>query len=235
MPEARVIRIPFNVLPAEEHEVGQKIDNALVSFDWIISQFEAALRLLDFCESERSRLRMARDNGLAVPNYHETRSLLASWAQLAGRNGALTLGDFAETLHKLRARLKRCPTLASMVVGRDLEAAIQMFHRLLPRTGDIRDASAHPTETGVNSFDGGYDKHRIKVAEEATGTTLTGRSGRTFYVTVKGTVLEYDLSQETLEKLLAVRRSVYSVFSPASDHLMEMVIQRRTYMAGDGE
>lgn len=126
-------------------------------------------------------------------------------------------------------------TILQLISSSELEAANQLFHRSLPKIGDIRDASAHPTEPGINSFDGPYRKHGFNVDEGVSRTMLTGGSGRTLFVTVKETVLEYELSNETMATLITVRDAIYAVFKPASDALWNKFEERHFQALRNGE
>jgi hypothetical protein len=222
-------RIVALSLPEKEQHHARALENNLHNLDRFCQRLETNLSLYDFCDIQCAAIKAAIPKICDRPVEYFR---FIGWQEIAGRDGAQAIWEFANSIHLARANLDQCEVLNSMVVRRDLEGETSQFHRSFPKAEAIRTSVAHPSrmhgtafQIDKNAFTGEYSAHGIAIAGGAVKTLIEGMFGRSTVVTIGGEILEYELSQESLDKLNRSRLSFQSLFKLAgkltSDHLAE--------------
>lgn len=213
------IQIFYMALPEVEQPHAAAINGNLITIFAAYDRFHACLRLFDFAGVDVERIRQQFKLGDRPAEYH----IAQSWQQIAARDGAMTLWDIAEAINLIRTNLDKCPNLNAMVVRNELEIAIRQFYTSFPDVRKIRDAFAHASKFSGTDFDlnrhslrGPLDQNGIRLGETAT-LYLTGIIGRSAAISSFGHLLKYDISNESLQKIEEVYRSLISVFTRAHE------------------
>jgi hypothetical protein len=222
--------LSFN-LPEPEKENADALDCNLDSLEKCFRRFQHILALFDFGHRQLAVRRQpsSPQDGAQALREAET---LSNWTEIASRDGAMTIWDFATAMHLVRKNLDACPTVNAMVDRSQLERAIALFHQSFPNAKHIRHAAAHPAEihgtparTALNSHEGSYDDGFIRI-DNSYGTVITGTFNRQVLATIYGQIIGYELSQASVDKLAAVLTAVNAALTPASETLHAQHMQR---------
>lgn len=134
-------------------EAGQigHLNLTLSSLDSRISEFAAALQLMQFCRDDRQRLHSERSRlPLENEGLSERRAELAQgmtlrggWLVIATRDAAITLYHFRSNLYSVGATVKRCPTILPQIDMTKLKVITNDFETALPDVVEMRHAIGH--------------------------------------------------------------------------------------------
>ncbi|MCP4308444.1 MAG: hypothetical protein GY788_26910 [bacterium] len=204
MPEGPSIRLPSTSLP-EHIRVGDQltpiIERSLTHLLYYTRTFAAALALFDFGSKERPKIGPLSDVGRT----------LMEWQFMAARDGAITLNNFTKTLEKIRGDVgklpneRRCHTDLIM-----LRNARKQFVRQFPSAEAMRHAVAHFGELATSEES--VKRHAYKQGA-ATWIVQGQLRDRTYYMTWRGKVLFYELSQDSLDNLASVLTKIYEALN----------------------
>ncbi len=196
--------LPFDRIPAEEHEAARAIQQALLGLPKYCEDFTAALKLFEYSEMGRAvGLHQTQAAVVATPPWSEV-WLSTRWRLIAARDAAHTLAGFARDVDAIRTSLARCPTLASLLGETD--------GLLAPDSGEGLFGSTLLTQDGAEGGAGaittaGHPDPASPVFEEPA---LYNRS---FTTGVGDRRLTYALTAQTESRLEEIRNRLWSAFS----------------------
>jgi hypothetical protein len=239
----------ISVLPKEHQERAWTISSSLSSLLTYVGQVEAALELLKFASSQihdvstqisevMSRAQSAGEPFRGFDDIRQlgtTRSTLSEWTLIAGRDAAMTVYHFAETIEATKLLLHECPPLKAMVDWKEIRKAQKRFSAAFPQYEMIRHAVAHDGELAdspkafkKNSHSGEYQKGGLSIDEGSTNIRFTGSLGGELAVTIKGSILTFALNDYTLEKLRDALVDFYNCFRNAESKTKDMLYSQAT-------
>lgn len=200
-------------LPQDERRAARWIQESLMALSGYASDFGAALRLFD--ESF---------NAYAVAAVTGTTNDGLARLQIAARDGAVTIFNFARTVEGLKGSLfAECPTLSAHIDHNQLRAARKLLKECFPDFAPIRHAVAHAAELREEGT-----KHQAEAvigdvfptllatpwANTRTKMTLRGvLQDRKFISTFDGRVRTYEVTAATLANLNKVKDSAFAAFA----------------------
>ena len=196
--------IDLHNLPEDEKPHGDVVWYQLSNLASTTNQFDAALRLFDFCETQ----------SLSSADLQ----LHGQWKLIACRDGALSLWNFHKSLTSIKQSLEKAKTLRGTIRMRSLDDALRELASVAPSIAEVRNSIAHsselmqtPSAINLNATKGvrqeGYEL-------DGSGFFISNLSGRTFLTgSHNGVVGSYKMSHETLDTLMKITRDVYALFS----------------------
>lgn len=212
----------FLQLPEKEQPVAASIVENLRALASYERAFQNDLALFDFAYDQKNS-----------DDYDASAKALA-WMFIAGRDGAMMLYHVGMTLRAFGGLLARAPTLAKLVDTHAVEASKHAFEGHFKDFYAVRQGVAHLADHSVTPDR--REKHAIKKSSkhvimlaprledgsiaEVEGPGFYARnnfSGRTFWGTVENESVQYDLSQDSLEKLREVIAIIYGAFQRAQN------------------
>lgn len=235
------VRILWTELPESERDDACMVSRKIIELNLCRNRFKGALALLDFSQAAMTAAKINRDCvramhhagssewNNATASYRDSIDLHSIWLNIAGRDAAITLWDFAASLYAIRERTELCPTLKSFLKPKSLEHAVSLFHQHFPNAKKIRHASAHPSdmtntpEANAASQDLDAFGFRIRNSSEYM---ISGMYGRDVVVTIGHEVLSCKLAEETVATLIQIEDAVNAVFVPAALATKEMLWKR---------
>jgi hypothetical protein len=199
-------------LPEEERAPAFALKCGLSDLMKYEGQLAAALSLYDDSMAKY----WAR--GECVPGAPEL-----DWADIAKRDGAMTIYHFGEACDGISSSLRKCPTLLPLVNLQALNNALRPLRVHFSDRVSVRNVVGHSVErtqspVGMqdHSFSGLSQKiPGIKTSDTTTGLTLTVNSDRTLAATWKNRIVSYELSKETLATITAIKLGVWNAFRPS--------------------
>lgn len=227
MMDYRIAALGF---PDDEQPFGKAVEDNLIRLDMYCQRFRHTLSLFDTCYAERAKLRQKTEAPGPYPPQYDT---FITWELIAGRDGAMTIWDFARATHLVSKNLEKCPTLAMLVDRPRYEKCLAQFQQDFPNAKIIRHAVAHPSDlygapkdAASNSFTGEFNAHGIEIDANDANTVFDGISGRQVLVTIYGQIVGYELSDDSVQKMQHVRDEIHKVFAPAGKATMEAFIKK---------
>lgn len=221
MPDALIFNV--EMLPEEERETAYAVRSNLSSMDMIVTQFESALKLFDFAESEFVRLadagELSLEDDLARVEHNR---LMASWNMIAARFGAITIYELYQLFQTIDTLTAACPTVAGMIDTEARKRAARMFAASFPDFAPTRNFAAHGSEMTAHPDDAKrhtateLDIPEILMGEGSSALISGCLFGRKFSSTYNGRVVSYELSQDTLAVLREIVRERVATFEPVS-------------------
>ncbi|MFN3657147.1 MAG: hypothetical protein ACK4UO_07825 [Pseudolabrys sp.] len=190
----------FLILPDAEQKDAIEHMTYLAELWSAVLQFNHALNLFDFCERKR-------------PDEY-------GWKLIAARDGAWSIYNFGSIMQYFRAGFGTIPTLSRMIEHDSLRTAQKLFDSSFPDFPLIRHALAHVPESTMNQEK--RDKNYYKGSFTSDGMIVEGDQtlimiknslkGRKYQTTFNGRLLSYELSEETLKKLIQAKDIFFSGF-----------------------
>lgn len=209
----------------DEQRGASIIRNCLVGMASYVQHLEDAVALYDSCRATETKLQREHQaegalEGVPSPQYwarHRKIMQVSRWHILAARDGAMSVYHFAKSMDGA-TNFRSCRPLISLVDREGLRDARKYFSASFPSLVGIRHAVSHAAEMtdSVESF----AEHALKEGYEGYGhkfesggsLVMNSLYNRTFLTMFEGRVLTYDLTQETLAKLIDITRRVYGTF-----------------------
>ena len=208
----RTPHIITTYFPEAERTDAWYVTMAISSLHVYVRHFQASLLLFDYSPSLDNESRIRAE-------------LYADWRWIAARSGGLQIYHLGSGMIAIQKALKKCPAFLSLVDENELAATSAQLEQYFPNYKMIRHVIGHQAELVLDSLK--FAKHAAADykgpdVNPAGGGTLTVMNlgsliGRTFTATFEGNALGYDISEETLEKLIAVLRRFYAGFKNAED------------------
>lgn len=169
-----------------------------------VCEFNAALDLFDFC--------------LNTPSANR------QWQLIAATDGAWSIYNFGLTMQNFRAGIGSIPTLCSWVDHDKLRSAQRQFQSAFPAYESIRHALAHSPDLDKtedrrerNYYIGPFKSDGMIIPEGSNTRIMIKKSllGRVFQTTFEGRLLQYEISQESRDKLVEIKDKVHSALARA--------------------
>lgn len=196
-----MILIKRSNVPKEEHERVQKIEAELRSLKTHLRDFNSALELFDHA---------------SIQNPMKT-----SWMHIAAQHGAIQLYAFGRTLISfLPLYLKDTPNLAAQLDTSLLTEARKEFNIYFPYYTPVRLAAAHTADLRNEIEEHLFEGHLTDFGMNVNGKIMMQNNlkGRTYFSTVKGEVVSYDISCDSLNVLKKVQETTYLAFRKVAIH-----------------
>lgn len=198
----------FRIVPPAEHMACNILKANLFNLASAVARFAAAIALYDFCDPRNS------EGSAAHKNY---------WRNMAGRDGALTLFDFAQLIEATRSSLNEVPTLLPFIDTGALKIAEKLFASQFQYFHLVRHAAAHPGELfsttqslEENVITGEYMTPIGKMVNDGGAIVLGGGFfDRTYQIMIDRRLVGYDLTLESHDKLVKITMRIYEAFARA--------------------
>ena len=213
-------QILYTHLPKDEQLQGHLLGRALSELKQILQSFDVALQLFDTCMEQindaRKELNAAQATNdrtiidAAYTVYWPRRRLLSSWAEIAVRDGAMQIWKLGTVIESIRSNIFRVPSLRASIDGKALRGAFKEFRAYFPSYEAIRHAVAHPHAELMGTPE--------KLEREALGSgrnVIGGIDGRSFYVTKDKAIHRYELSDQSIQRMITIVAKVYDCFRDA--------------------
>jgi hypothetical protein len=195
-------------IPAQEHAAIAHLNDALGQFSSHVQQFDAALKLFDFCQVELSK---SNSGGSLNPCFQ--------WQFIAARDGAMAIFHFGKAMEHIAAFLWKCPTVLGKIDKKQCRAARKALGGLVPGFEAVRHSVAHAGE--LMKDEETSDLHSVSIPQRLVEKMVLTNclQGRLFQNTYEGKIQEYEISHKTLDGLIAIRNDFYSAFMSATDQI----------------
>jgi hypothetical protein len=202
--EAHWPSINLELLPLEEQMTAWRLSAiGLRGLLVYCRGFQVALSLFDFANANIDPKGKEPEYGLPFKE----------WLYLAGRDGALTIFHFGKAMRQIRNVIfASCPVLASHLDRQAFKSVVGLFEKNFPRWEAVRHAVAHHAELHIDPLIA--EEHSIRTSPGAWRSFSNMLVGRRFSHTFEKGTCEYELSQETLERLHEIRLDYYEIFTP---------------------
>ncbi len=225
-----MVRITIQGLPEVERPHAQALDRNLTELDVVVRRFECALTLFDFCIINVPKLpqQMQPDAQAIFEQFNRVHE----WADIACRDAALTLWDFATCLSLIENNLDLCPTVSAMLDRVPLKAEVQRFERAFPGSRLIRNAQSHRID-----IHGNVEAEHQNAMRGPTGDERrfeSGFDGRMVYVTKNRQKFSYELSAGSAEALRLIAAAVCELFRPVELACYRLRVENMDKPGSDG-
>lgn len=227
--------IYLTALPEGEWELAREVQFGLWQLGSWITRFEGALKLMGYSQHSIGELLKAtnamRDARGKQPHNEEILGSLDAadkekqkffmWSGIAADDASMTVFHFNRTIELIRSSLAACPALAAMVPRNALKQATKEFNKVFADHVAVRNAYGHAADVSGrhqrddHSISGGYESAEIR-AGNADSVFLSMLTNQTKTVTINGRVLQFELSQETLNVLRRTADAIYAAVAPAA-------------------
>lgn len=211
------------MLPEEERETASAILTNLFALEWIVNQFEAALKLYDFTDTETILANDPRAKKFERPLARvDHNRLMAAWARMAARSGAMTIYELYQMGQVIDKLTANCPSLSQMVDSDARKRSTKLFKTSFPSFAPVRNFAAHGSEMTAHPEDvelhaaTDLDIPGLRVENGASVMVSGALFGRRFTSTYEGREVAYELTQQTLAILREVVSARLASFVPAS-------------------
>ena len=210
-PSPRLITTGFE---KKEREATSSLVRSLGDLDNYVRDFHAALTLFDFAEPQ----------WLNAEQDH-----VKQWSFIACRDGAMTIYHFGQTFQHIRAALGSCPTINSLVDSQHLRLTNKKFESQFPDFEGLRHAIAHASDLwknvssfARNAFTGKLTGPLVVAAKGGRIAMRNNLINRQFSTTFETRLVSYEISAETLNRLISLKNEFYSAFRPAEEELRKL-------------
>ncbi|MHA1564413.1 MAG: hypothetical protein ACTSX7_03780 [Alphaproteobacteria bacterium] len=189
--------------PEEEHTAIFRLNTTLGELRRYVMKLWAAIGLFEFAEKEKGKHPMIGD-----------------WRNIAARDGAMTLYHFSCVFARLRQSMK--DTLSVEYDVKALRNADREFLSKFPRVRGIRNSISHAGEHvetqakfDKHAYTGSLDRGGLRIRNEGGAKLIISDTldANRFTETYKNEVVSYEVSYDSLEKLVDVLEIIYSAFN----------------------
>ena len=210
-PSSGVPTIAIDRLSQDEREDAWMCLRCLHHIESRCEDFRSALKLFDFAW----RI-VAVDQQMVKPHT----KLIQSWQLIAARDGAMSIYHFAKAMDGANTWAFRHKIIGDKVDKTLLRKSFKQLQQSFPRLAAMRHSIAHSTELIKNpdwykdhAFTGSYDRHGIQLDNAKNFMATNVLSGNTFISTFENEIIEYEISQNSLDQLIEIRTLFFSAFS----------------------
>jgi hypothetical protein len=213
--------LDWKALPQDEQDAGHHLAQAFQGLEDFTISFMAAAELFEV---------NLYDSLFQPDGAYKKRAL--SWMWVACRDGAMSIYHFGKALEGIMSYLGQCPTVLEMTDRKLVRVARKRLRELFPNFEAVRHAVAHAGELmndpetkrrhavkadNLKLLEGlSVQSDSLNIAQVNIVQVL---SGRKFTNTFEGKVQSYEISRETLDALIDVKRIFYSAFREAEAEL----------------
>lgn len=215
-------------LSKEEDEAARKLFDSFLNLTNYVKEFQAALNLFDFAESEigsvyNQKATEPQLSMLIMPGQNNKLQLLMQWQLIAARDGAITIFNFGKTLEAANKILfKSCPTWSNIIVKSEIGSAFSLWKSNFADFVGIRHTVAHAaelfqSERHEHAFSGKADLNFLS-ADGSVDLFMSGNlNGREFISTFKQNIVSYELSSKTAALLSLIAQTFFDAFKPVEE------------------
>jgi hypothetical protein len=205
-------QIDPNKTPEDQLQALLHIQGLLTSLVVFERRLVFALLLFDASYQENWKLVRAAEIGhLDFQMLDRATDTLGGWQSIAAREA-------------IRHSLPSCPALNALVDHTVLRTAHAQFRKEFPRIEAVRHVVAHVadfTKTAElkdeHSKKGPYKLEMVEAEDADSSAFFAGNPyGRTYHVTYKGEFCQYDITDESVAKLRAIKNLIYSAMAAIS-------------------
>jgi hypothetical protein len=206
------------LLPEDERENGQHVNDELSSLASITDEVASAVQLFNYSNAFWSRSDAAYRADWHNKELETKAYTIRQWPFIAAQSVAISIHHFGLLRGAINAIWRKVPTIAALVNRDDIRRSGKLFSKYFPRTEMLRDAVCHSAElsktpesvTDHATSDPG--KPRFFIRASLAGTHLQ--------YTKDGKLWELDISQDTVTKLVDVRDIYFSGFRAIEPELL---------------
>lgn len=199
-------RMPVSQLSGDEADNADHLEFLLSMLGGYARTLEDAVHLFDYFERLFGEWREKGDG-------RET--IFRGWPAVAARDAALSIYHFGIVLSGIRSRIGVCPTLFPLCNHNDLKSAWKMFRDSFPTAERMRHAIGHSSDMVVTP--GKLLKNIPKTGEFANMLVLSSLVNKRLTFTFNGEGLSVEISNETAERIEAIKRVVWEAFGPIEE------------------
>jgi hypothetical protein len=128
----------------------------------------------------------------------------------------MNIRHFGIAAHSVKNALDRCPTVSARVDHKALCQALEDFDTAFPSSREMRNAVAHPAdkanEAPRHEFTGQHQSTTLDKSNASPITLTNTVEGRQLTETWKGEVVQYELSEKTLQILHDIAKAIFAAF-----------------------
>lgn len=204
----------LNRLSEQEAKYVLTLSNALNALDYYIGTFEAAVELFDKFWDEQKQ---SDSTGI---HYETSLSRRSQWKIILARDGAITIYHIGTLISSVMQTVHNLPSLASYINKTMLRSAKKEFFSEFPKLTKIRHAVGHGPElfkdsnaSSKNMFSGKFKNEHFDIEHDNFGG-IDLLSHCCYGTTINGEFLTYDISNESLQKLQTLQRSIDNALGP---------------------
>jgi hypothetical protein len=136
------------------------------------------------------------------------------WKLIAAKDGALCIYHFFRTLRAIDANLRQgCPELLALLPNSCFKRAAELRRAHFKNYEQVRDGVGHVADLVATRQD--FQRNSFTPGVLA----LPSVKGRTFSMSVKGEMVSYDISGQTLAVLIQIQDAIFDGFEEASKKL----------------
>ncbi len=228
-------RLSYQLLPKAEYQDGLHASLALKEilqqrkeFIYALQLFDHAVSILESKERRWEEVSPLERAQRETNNDRATDQSLRAWLRIACGHGAISLYSLGKALDNAKGCINKCTAWKSVVSWDDADRAKILFKTHFPGIDNIRHAVTHPAELAKyslelkkNSFSEAYTADGLAI--EATlnagdrQAMISGLRGRTFSQTHNGVVHSFEMSEQTVAKIVDVIRCFWQVMAPISN------------------
>lgn len=155
--------------------------------------------------------------------------LYGQWVSLAGRSGAMDIRNYGLSIAKVRSLIGQIPLWLKEVDIQALKGAEKDFRNFFPNADKLRHSVAHPElySDGTKDMSGRVESPLIHAPNGEPGTLVFNGCffEDTFTSTFEGTAVSYDLTHETVIKVVDITSRAFLAFAkldPFHEHRSRM-------------
>jgi hypothetical protein len=209
--------IPPLDLPAEEQPAVNTINGGLMNMRRFFNQFAHAVSLFNWCEGQISRLKAEQPS----PNTANDLSIIRNWKNIAGRDAAMAIFHFGDSMGAISGMLKLSPTIAVNIDRTSLSRANKHFARNFPNFVQMRHGVAHAAEALKSPSK--LEEHQsagyrsLFMGQNAKIIVQDAWDDRRFLTTWRTKILACELSEATCESLHIAEDAYFAAFEAAAN------------------
>lgn len=178
------------------------------------NEYAAAVALVDHVEGLEAQAIANPERDQLTQN--RKRYLLTMWREMAGRDAAMLVAHYEETLSAIRGEMKNVATIRAEVLHDRLRNADRVLWQAFPKLNKVRNAFAHRSEYTATL------ETAKKHAVEGRRLTFGHMEGRIYTVTSWGEDRQVSLTNESWRKLADITVEVFAAF-PQLDGMLPPV------------
>lgn len=239
-------RLAIYELPESEQEGARLALNLVGQLRSYIQKYDAALDLIQFCDSQMELHRGMRDKARADLSIQSTEYQQASdqyieategfiaWREIAADSAVLSLYHFWMSMVAAKTHIEKAPILRGLVPHSEREAAVKAFKTHFPNLENVRNAVAHEGDLTATT-----GKHRMNamskpfsvgsaIQSEGTGVMFSGFVDGELHVTINNDVFSLPINETGLTAIEDVYRQFCSAIQKAEVATFEMFEQNHT-------
>lgn len=221
-------RDPPNVFDIDLHtsklnEIGE-VRTAATMLNYYVRAFESAMQLYEHIATVSSVAHHAFESDSSDKQADSTLEIVDGWVAIAGRDGALTLFNFAKALEGLTSIAAKVPKFVAEGRVNKLGLARKKLLEWFPNIPAVRNSVAHSGEKFESAeknlehtFIGPWSNSQMSV-EAATGATVgsilvDNLNQRVYSNTWDGQIVSYRLEEQSVRNLAEVRDLVFDALT----------------------